>query len=463
MRRKTTAAPVLALALALLLGACAGEGPTQPPPPPPSPPLTGLPDLPESQVAWLKQVAAPMTTTLPNDDFTDLEPLRSIIGDARIVALGEATHGTAEFFTMKHRLLRFLVTRMGFNAFAIEATWPEGNRLDAYVRTGMGAPDTLLSGLYFWTWNTAEVRQQIDWMRGYNATGGSLGFYGFDMQYPGMALENVRRYVLMVDPASEVEFAGYVECLRAYANDSRGAFTRGQYASQSTGYRADCRANLLAARQTLQTRKPQYVAASSAEEFAIAVRSVELALQYHAGSESLLARDSSMAANADWLLEQLGPTAKIVLWAHNYHVSSVPGAMGQYLRQRHGTSYIRIGFLFGKGSFNAVPWSFATGQVTGPLRAHFAGAIQPNSYEHYFSSAGMPMLLLDVRARQAGGDSAQWLPGPRLHRTIGAAYESGAEHRFWTNHDLPSEFDVVIYLQQTNPSVLLPFRYPAGF
>jgi len=86
---------------------------------------------------------------IPADNLDDLEPLRSLVGDARIVSLGEATHGTREFFLMKHRILRFLVERMGFTAFAIEATWPEANRLDRYVRTGDGDPAVLLSGLYF--------------------------------------------------------------------------------------------------------------------------------------------------------------------------------------------------------------------------------------------------------------------------------------------------------------------------
>src|SRR5512147_1133880 len=108
---------------------------------------------------WLRGAAVPFGQIDPGDKLDDLEPLRQIVGNARIVSLGEATHGTREFFQMKHRILRFLVERMGFTAFAIEATWPEANRLDRYVRTGEGDPAVLLSGLYFWTWNTDEVLQ----------------------------------------------------------------------------------------------------------------------------------------------------------------------------------------------------------------------------------------------------------------------------------------------------------------
>jgi erythromycin esterase-like protein len=90
---------------------------------------------------WLRGAAVPFDRVDPTDNMDDLEPLRKIVGDARVVSLGEATHGTREFFQMKHRVLRFLVERMGFTAFAIEATWPEANRLDRYVRTGEGDPE----------------------------------------------------------------------------------------------------------------------------------------------------------------------------------------------------------------------------------------------------------------------------------------------------------------------------------
>ena len=115
--------------------------------------------------AWLRGAAVPFDRVDPADTSTTSSRCAELVGDARIVSLGEATHGTREFFQMKHRILRFLVERMGFTAFAIEATWPEANRIDHYVRTGEGDPAVLLSGLYFWTWNTDEVLQMIQWMR----------------------------------------------------------------------------------------------------------------------------------------------------------------------------------------------------------------------------------------------------------------------------------------------------------
>ena len=126
-----------------------------PPPAEPSRPRSpAAPAVPPEVTAWIEANAHPFDgphLSLPNEG---LAFLRDIVGDARIVALGENTHGARDFFEMKARILRFLVEEMGFNTFAIEASWPESRRLDRYVRTGEGDPVKLLSGLYFWTWNT---------------------------------------------------------------------------------------------------------------------------------------------------------------------------------------------------------------------------------------------------------------------------------------------------------------------
>ena len=133
-----------------------------------------------------------------------------------------SSRSTPHFFEMKARILRFLVEEMDFEAFAIEATWPEANRLDRYVRYGEGDPEVLLSGLYFWTWNTESVLEMIQWMRAHNEAGGDVGFYGFDMQFPGMALHNVFEYMRAVDPDRLTEVATLVDCLTRYANGPDG-------------------------------------------------------------------------------------------------------------------------------------------------------------------------------------------------------------------------------------------------
>jgi erythromycin esterase-like protein len=129
-----------------------------------------------------------------------MQALKSLIGDARIVSLGEATHGTREFFQLKHRLLEFLATEMGFTIFSIEANMPEAYRLNDYVLNGTGDPAELLRGMYFWTWNTEEVLEMIRWMREFNASGrGRVQFTGFDMQTPTVALDIVQQFIQRYD------------------------------------------------------------------------------------------------------------------------------------------------------------------------------------------------------------------------------------------------------------------------
>ncbi len=163
----------------------------------------------EARVAWLRARAVPFATCEAGNGFEDLEPLRAIVGDARIVALGEGTHGTREFFQMKHRLLEFLASELGFTIFSIEASTPEAYELDPYVLGGPGDPKKLIGGMYFWTWNTEEVLAQVEWMRAFNAArpdgAAPLHFTGFDMQSPDVAMEVVTGFLAGVDPERAAE------------------------------------------------------------------------------------------------------------------------------------------------------------------------------------------------------------------------------------------------------------------
>jgi len=139
---------------------------------------------------WIKANAIPLSTPEAGHGFADMQPLKKLIGDARIVSLGEATHGTREFFQLKHRMLEFLATEMGFTLFSIEANMPEAYKLNDYVLHGNGDPARLIKGMYFWTWNTEEVLAMVKWMRAFNESGkGRVEFTGFDMQTPNVALQ----------------------------------------------------------------------------------------------------------------------------------------------------------------------------------------------------------------------------------------------------------------------------------
>jgi len=151
---------------------------------------------------WIRTHAIPLKTVEAGHGFDDLQPLAKVVGDARIVALGEATHGTREFFQLKHRLVEFLATQKGFTIFSIEANMPEAYRLNDFVLNGHGDPKQLLRGMYFWTWDTQEILDMILWMREFNRSGkGRIEFTGFDMQTPNVAIDIVRDFVKEHDPA----------------------------------------------------------------------------------------------------------------------------------------------------------------------------------------------------------------------------------------------------------------------
>ena len=150
---------------------------------------------------WVRGNAIRLTTTEAGHGFQDMEPLKKVVGKARIVSLGEATHGSREFFQLKHRMLEFLATEMGFTIFSIEANMPEAYKLNDFVLKGEGDPATLIKGMYFWTWDTEEVLDMVRWMREFNKSGkGRVEFTGFDMQTPNVALGIVKDFVARVDP-----------------------------------------------------------------------------------------------------------------------------------------------------------------------------------------------------------------------------------------------------------------------
>ncbi|MBL9001600.1 MAG: erythromycin esterase family protein [Phycisphaerae bacterium] len=152
--------------------------------------------VPPEAAAWVKANAIRFDSPEAGRGFGDLAPLKALVGDARIVSLGEPTHGTREAFQLKHRLLEYLATELGFTLFSIEANMPESYELNQYVLEGKGDPKKLIGGMYFWTWNTEEVLAMVEWMREYNKAAASpVRFTGFDMQTPTMAMGIVAEFV----------------------------------------------------------------------------------------------------------------------------------------------------------------------------------------------------------------------------------------------------------------------------
>ncbi len=140
--------------------------------------------------AWLRRDAIPLASLIPGDASTDLEPLEQFLAGVRLVGLGESTHGTREFFTLKHRLLEFLVAEMGVTTLLIEASYPASLAVNDYVVRGRGDPNEALSSLGFWMYDTEEMTSLIEWLREYNRRvpeAQKVSFLGFDFQHAGAA------------------------------------------------------------------------------------------------------------------------------------------------------------------------------------------------------------------------------------------------------------------------------------
>jgi len=392
----------------------------------------------DAQLNWVKQSAIAFTTPDAGNGFADLEPLKAVVGNAHLIGLGEDTHGTSEFFRMKHRLLEFLATEMGVTVFAIEANMPEAYAINNYVLTGQGDPVKLLKGMYFWTWNTQEVLDMILWMRQYNVSGqGPLQFTGFDMQYSQVAMPNVTAFVTKADP-------GYLPALNAAYAKAAAANSNSPTATVQDATNA-----AHAVWQYLDGHRATYLAAGlAASDVEWAIQNAKIVEQAVYVIIAPSSRDPAMAANMDWILQQQ-PGTKAVAWAHNGHINREPGSMGGFLSQTHGDDYRPLGFLFHSGQYNAYR-QVANTLILGP---NTAIPSFPGTVEWVFHSTGIPRFILDLRQASYDDPASSWLLGEAIYRSIGAL---AIDYFFLTNR-LVQDFDGIIYFEQTNPSHLLPF------
>ena len=386
-------------------------------------------------LTWIREHAIPFRTVEAGGSFDDLTPLKKTVGNARIVALGEQTHGTREFFKMKHRLLEFLVSEMGYSIFAIEANMPEAYRLNEYVLTGKGDPAALLEGMYFWTWDTQEVLDMIEWMRAYNASGrGPVQFTGFDMQFPNVAAGNVRNFLKEVDPD--------------YWQEIKNLYARvGQLDTDTTSKTSVQLIKPLEEVVTrLKTNAPRYRKTVPAGEVSWAVQNARIVAQamgVMTGGTSY--RDRAMAENIGWISEQ-NPDAKVVLWAHNGHVQQGEGWMGHHLSERYGDDYLAVGFSMNQGVYTAV----RPGEgVTADNRA---GAASEKTVDGFLNAVELPRFILDVR-QVANSPAATWLAEERLFRSIGAVAMEDTSAFAPTVID--RDYDLLVFIAETTASTPL--------
>jgi erythromycin esterase len=404
----------------------------------------------------LKQIAQPLAGVEAGHPYPDLAAFGKAVGEARIVSLGEATHGTREFFQMKHRLLEYLVREKSFTVFAIEANWPESLAVDRYIKTGEGDPKAALSGMYFWTWNTTEVLDMIEWMRAFNAAPGQhpiLSFTSFDMQTADVAANHVLVYLRKADPqqaqAAETAYAGLAKLREQPQEPSKDV-------AGSVAQRA---AEVVAA---MDSKREALIGATSPEAWRDARQAAEIARQ----AASLRTpgintdyRDEMMARNVEWLADQAYPGQKMVLWAHNAHVSlGSDGSyklMGAWLRLRFGTDMYVLGFQFRGGTARAISTT-ADGKFTG-LKDNLLPVSPEGGGDAVLSAARLPLFFLDLRSVPNEGALGRWLSEQHPFRSFGAVWYEQTPDLQLQPEVLTELYDGIIFVEDTHPAQGLPF------
>jgi erythromycin esterase len=406
----------------------------------------------EATIQWLKEHAIPLKGVEAEQGLEDMQPLKQIIGSARLVALGEATHGTREFFQLKHRILEFLVTEMGFNIFGIEATMPEGFDLNEYVLTGKGDPEKALAGLYFWTWNTEEVLEMIRWMRRYNSDPNhskKVKFYGFDMQSGTRAFKVLEKYLNQVDHKA-------AEALSKNASLAllKNAYTEQDFGDTSKEEKLSALNVIATMIKQLETNKAKYLAQTGEKDWEIARLHAIILSQYIQSNIDFTAgsaiRDSSMAENIRWIMEHEGLDDKMVIWAHNYHVSTektgAVASMGHHLRKMYGKDMIIFGFAFHQGSFQAIEMPFGSGRG---LRPFHVKPLPEESLDATLGATGLPYAAIDLQRLPAEGSVAEWFAKPHQTRSFGAGFSPQAASSFAGAQQVTALYDALLIVDET--------------
>jgi erythromycin esterase-like protein len=392
----------------------------------------------------------------------DYDPLMNLIGDARFVLIGEASHGTHEFYEQRAEITKRLIQEKGFTAVAVEADWPDAYRANRYVR-GMSDDPTPAEALAnfqrfpAWMWRNTDVLNFVNWLREYNdalpKNANKVGFYGVDLYSMYASIEAVLDYLDKVDPEAAQHARSRYSCFEHLGEDAQ---TYG-YAT-SFGLTKSCEEEVVNQLRELKRWKDGEV---TPEEFFYAEQNARLVKNAEAYYRSMFQqrvsswniRDRHMAETLDWLvgyLEQQHKPAKIVVWEHNSHLGDARATdmgaagelnVGQLMRDHYGDDAVLIGFTTYTGTVTAASnWG-----ETPELKV-----VRPalsESYEALFHQTGLSQFLLLLSNQNA---AVAGLRERRLERAIGVIYLPETErisHYFYAC--LPDQFDAVIHIDDT--------------
>ena len=418
--------------------------------------------------ALIREAAEP----LPDFDDPAFGKLFDRFGEARIVLLGEASHGTAEFYRARAAITRRLIEAHGFTIVAVEADWPDAATIDRYVRNRPPRDDAEPAFQRFptWMWRNVEVEAFTRWLRKHNAGRDApeqAGFYGLDLYNMGASIRAVLDYLDEVDPEAAAVARERYGCLTPWQSDP----ARYGRMALTEGFRR-CESAVVAMLRDLFAKAREYSAADG-EDFLDAAQNARLIanaeayyrVMYYGDAESWNLRDTHMFETLDLLLAAKGENAKAVVWAHNSHIGDARSTgmgergeinLGQLCREHHGEEARLIGFGTHTGTVAAATdWD-------GPMEVKRVNPSRPDSYERTMHDSGVPRFLLDLGA---GRHEAlrQALMEPRLERFIGVIYRPDTER--WSHYSeaiLPRQLDGWAWFDETQAVTPLPTHQTIG-
>jgi erythromycin esterase-like protein/predicted phosphoribosyltransferase len=401
----------------------------------------------------------------------DYDRLLDRIGDARFVLIGEASHGTMEFYRQRARITRRLIEERGFSAVAVEADWPDAYRVNRYVRGASGDPDALAALADFqrfprWMWRNVEVLDFVEWLHAHNAavpdSGDRVGFYGLDLYSLHTSMQAVINYLAKVDPEGAARARARYACFDHFGDDPQVY----GYATTLGGI-DPCENEAVGQLVEMQSRAAALARRDgrvAEDDFFFAEQNARLAknaeryyrAMYYGRISSWNLRDRHMAETLEALVPHLsrrGQPAKIVVWAHNSHLGDARATamvaegelnLGQLVRERHGRDAFLVGFSTYAGTVTAASnWDE-------PAQQRRVRPGLPGSYEslfHELSEGGAANFMLKLRD---GGAAADRLREARLQRAIGVIYRPETErfsHYFLAL--LADQFDALLHFDET--------------
>ena len=420
--------------------------------------------------ALIAQAAEP----LPDLDSPEFGALFDRFATARVVLLGEATHGTSEFYRARAAITRRLIEQHGFTIVAVEADWPDAAAVDRFVRhrPAVRSPQPAFQRFPTWMWRNAEVEAFIGWMREHNKGIANpleqAGFFGLDLYNLQGSIRAVIEYLDGVDPEAARVARERYGCLTRWQNDPA---TYGR-AALSAGYPM-CEKPVTAMLRELFEKQRAY-AAEDGESFLDAAQNARLVasaeqyyrLMYYGGAESWNLRDQHMFDTLEALLKWRDGGAKAIVWAHNSHIGNAAATemstrqgehnIGQLCRERFGAEAALIGFGTDHGTVAAATdWD-------GPMEIKQVRPSRPDSYERLCHDAGVPRFLLDLRPGQHE-EVRSALAEPRLERAIGVIYRPETErYSHYFEARLPEQFDAFVWFDETRAVTPLPAAKAEG-